>query len=69
MDPYPSNAVEVNWAQRGGTTHIKNQGQCGSCWSFAALGTIESFYVIKGKGIFDFSEQMLVDCQKQSYGC
>ena len=69
LDPYPNEAIEVNWALRGGTTHVKDQGVCGSCWSFSALGTIESFFVIQGRGIFDFSEQMLVDCEKGSSGC
>jgi C1A family cysteine protease len=59
----------VNWAQINATTHIKSQGQCGSCWAFGAVGIIESYLIIQGKGITDLSEQQLVDCETNSFGC
>lgn len=42
---------------------------CGSCWAFAAVGLIESYFLINGKPTLDLSEQNLVDCQKKCYGC
>ena len=41
---------------------VKNQGTCGSCWTFSAAGAIESAYLIRRKTSLDLSEQQLVDC-------
>ncbi len=40
-------------------TSIRNQGSCGSCWSFATYGSLESF-LLPGEER-DFSEQNMID--------
>jgi len=54
-----------NYNGKDWTTSIKNQGMCGSCWDFAALGTLESKIKIKNNLPnldIDLSEQYLLSC-------
>ncbi|UCF34832.1 MAG: hypothetical protein JSV78_05910, partial [Phycisphaerales bacterium] len=46
----------------GWCTDIRDQGQCGSCWAFAAIGTVESWCLMEDHGYQDLSEQWLVSC-------
>jgi len=52
-------------------TDAKDQGNCGSCWSFGALGSIEGAYSIKHGKKIRFAEQQLVDCSipYDNHGC
>ncbi|MBQ5440416.1 MAG: hypothetical protein IIT49_06495, partial [Clostridia bacterium] len=41
------------------TTPIKDQGDHGTCWAFSAMGTLEAFLGIDGKGKQDLAENHL----------
>eukprot|EP00347_Sterkiella_histriomuscorum_P006586 403352207 len=60
--------ASVDWRTSGAVSSVKNQGQCGSCYSFTALASIESaMKIAKGGVMQDYSEQQLVDCTATAY--
>ncbi|XP_069088993.1 cathepsin K-like [Pleurodeles waltl] len=60
---------QVDWRDQRCVTAIKDQGRCGSCWAFAAVGSLESRHCIKTGELFEMSEQELVDCDQEDGGC
>jgi hypothetical protein len=50
-------------------TPIRNQGGCGSCWAFATVGALECNIKIMDNASVDLSEQWLVSCNSDGWGC
>jgi len=60
-----------DWREDGIVSPVKNQGHCGSCWTFSTTGALEAAYTqATGKPI-SLSEQQLVDCAGayNNFGC
>ncbi|CAD8172513.1 unnamed protein product [Paramecium octaurelia] len=56
----------VDWRS---ITQVKDQGKCGGCWAFGAVGAVEAWFYVKNKTQVVLSEQQLIDCDTQSFGC
>ena len=60
---------EVDWRKTNILTGVKNQKNCGSCWAFSSTSALESFLRKNNLKVDRLSEQELVDCSTENFGC
>jgi len=59
----------IDWRQQGIVSPVKDQGQCGSCWTFATAETVESQWALATGQLPVLSEQQILDCTPNPNQC
>jgi len=63
LEPLEDLPTAVDWRQHNAVTAVKNQGPCGSCWVFAAVGAMEGADAIsRGGNATSLSEEQYMAC-------
>jgi len=64
--------AEWDWRDFGVVSDVKDQGKCGSCWTFSTTGAVEAHQaILSGQAPLILSEQQLIDCAQDfdNHGC
>eukprot|EP01125_Pyxidicula_operculata_P001322 TRINITY_DN11217_c0_g1_i1.p1 TRINITY_DN11217_c0_g1~~TRINITY_DN11217_c0_g1_i1.p1 ORF type:complete len:567 (-),score=155.92 TRINITY_DN11217_c0_g1_i1:78-1553(-) len=55
--------TSIDWRKLGAVTMVKDQGVCGSCWTFGSAGALEGRYAVAhNQVLIPLSEQQILDC-------
>ncbi|KAF0719783.1 hypothetical protein As57867_000781, partial [Aphanomyces stellatus] len=68
LDP-KSVASNMDWSTHKCNPPVVSQGQCGSCWAFSTVGTVEIAHCLGSGELLDLSQQQVVSCDKHNLGC
>ncbi|XP_044254635.1 cathepsin O-like [Tribolium madens] len=60
---------KVDWREKNAVTKIYNQGNCGACWAYSVIETVESMNAIKTNKSEELSVQEIIDCAGNNKGC
>ena len=64
-----NNPDSVDWVAAGAVNEVQDQANCGSCWAFSAIASMEGQHFVQTGELLKLSEQQCVDCDSDSYGC
>lgn len=59
----------ISWVDKGAVTPIKDQKKCSSCYAFGSTVVFEAQYFLKTGLLRNLSEQNLLDCAPNNFGC
>merc|ERR1712127_970605 len=62
VEASPMGYSPVDWRSGSCLSPVQDQGQCGSCWAFSAVASMENKYCAQNGTLYKLSEQQLVDC-------
>jgi len=63
--------AQLDWTSLGAVNKVKDQGQCGSCWTFSTVVGVEGAWFMAGNDLLSLSEEEIVQCDdnKDDQGC
>lgn len=60
----------VDWRSKGAVTPVRNQKECGACWAFSTIETVETMNFLKTGVLQELSVQEAIDCARNgNLGC
>jgi len=62
FNPEDDIPTSIDWRTKGAVTQVKDQGVCGSCWTFGSAAAFEGAYALHFGKLVEFSEQQILDC-------
>lgn len=58
-----------DWREQGNLTAPRDQGDCGSCWTYSTVAVLQDAISLIDKRDVDLSEQYLLSCNTKGFSC